>query len=348
MKESKSLSWTNNYISGLVSVIVPVYNAEKYLQRAIDSALCQDYRKIELILIDDGSSDLSGKICDFAAAKDTRVRVIHQSNRGPGAARNAGLKIAQGEYLAFLDGDDWMAPSMISEMVCVLKKMDSDIVICNYYIVSDKEKFSYYRIQEEKSLSQKEAVKMLLDDKIIRNFSCDKVFERKTFDHVFYLEDCHFEDVGTIYKTFLNADKITLYPKALYYYYQNVNSITHAYLKGQRETLKNDYDIVKVSIGRQKVLSLKYRDLAYRLARETDFNLLKLYNETIVFKNVDKSIRKEYQCKIKKVIKQNYSTIMKNPLSSRQHKLRINILLYCPTLYKMSLRLLYKKRGNYS
>ena len=106
-------------MDGLISVIIPVYNVAAYLPQCLDSVLSQDYEALEVILIDDGSKDESGAICDAYAARDSRVRVIHQQNAGGAAAKNAGLRIATGEYLTFVDSDDWLEPDAYASMMAL-------------------------------------------------------------------------------------------------------------------------------------------------------------------------------------------------------------------------------------
>ena len=116
----------------LLSVIVPIYNVEKYLPKCIDSILAQNYSEIEVILVDDGSPDGCPEICDNYAEKDKRIVVIHQKNLGVSAARNAGLKAAHGEYIGFVDPDDWISPSMYQEMITALERENADLAICGY------------------------------------------------------------------------------------------------------------------------------------------------------------------------------------------------------------------------
>lgn len=117
---------------GLVSVIVPVYNTEKYLRQCINSIIDQTYRKLEIILVDDGSTDRSGSICEEYAKQDSRIKVIHQKNGGLSAARNAALDVAAGEYIGFVDSDDYILPGMYENMVHCIEKQEADICVCMY------------------------------------------------------------------------------------------------------------------------------------------------------------------------------------------------------------------------
>ena len=118
----------------LISIIVPVYKAEKYLVQCVNSLLNQTYKNLEIILIDDGSPDNSGKMCDAFERNDQRIYVIHQTNRGVSAARNAGIRVATGEYICFVDADDWAVPQYIMELWKLSKQYQADAVIGDYYI----------------------------------------------------------------------------------------------------------------------------------------------------------------------------------------------------------------------
>ena len=138
--------------SPLISVIIPVYNVEKYLRECLDSVLAQTYKNLEIILIDDGSSDNSGQICDEYAAKDSRIKVIHQVNQGVSAARNAGLKAARGQYIGFVDSDDYIKPDMYEYLYQLISKDNADVAMCNFYKgsfrTSSKDILDNYKLQK--------------------------------------------------------------------------------------------------------------------------------------------------------------------------------------------------------
>lgn len=120
-----------------VSIIVPVYNVEAYLQRCVDSLAKQTYPCIEIVLVDDGSPDKSGELCDTLAKSDSRIQVVHQLNQGVSAARNHGLDVMSGDWVCFCDGDDWFEPDFVEKMLKCAQKENADYIICNYQIVSD-------------------------------------------------------------------------------------------------------------------------------------------------------------------------------------------------------------------
>ncbi len=144
-----------------LSIIVPVYKVEKYLPKCIDSILAQTFRDFELILIDDGSPDNCGAICDEYAARDSRIKVIHQANAGVSAARNAGLDIASGTYLGFVDSDDWIEPEMYETMIATEKEKQVDVVVCGVRYCSDTGEYIRSDLRGDKAYTAEEMLKTL-------------------------------------------------------------------------------------------------------------------------------------------------------------------------------------------
>ena len=138
-----------------ISVIVPVYNVEKYLRKCIESILNQTFREFELILVDDGSTDSSGKICDEYALKDSRIKVIHKENGGASSARNAGLDVAKGEYIGFVDSDDWIEMDMYGELYRLIKENNTDISVCGINNIKDI-KYKNENLKEKIQIIKKE------------------------------------------------------------------------------------------------------------------------------------------------------------------------------------------------
>ena len=162
----------------LVSIIVPVYKAEQWLHRCVDSILAQTMTDFELLLIDDGSPDKSGEICDEYASKDSRIKVIHQENKGSVGARNAGLAIAQGKYLAFVDSDDYVRENMLSAMVAVAERDNLDIVWCGVECeLKDQSVFSLFEVKDDVDYM----IKQLFNGKI-QGWLCNKLIKREFWD----------------------------------------------------------------------------------------------------------------------------------------------------------------------
>ena len=212
-------------MNDLISIIVPVYNVEQYLDRCVKSLLQQTYKNLEIILVDDGSPDRCGQMCDNYAKLDSRVLVIHKENGGLSDARNTGLCSASGKYIGFIDSDDWVAPDMFEVLYNGLIGNNADISICGYYKVQDNVVYSKY-IENAVVYSKQEALQELLLDNKIENYAWNKLYKSSLFtDDIKYPIDKHFEDVGTTYKLFMNAETIVVLPEIKYFYFRHPNSI---------------------------------------------------------------------------------------------------------------------------
>ena len=179
----------------MISVIIPVYGVEKYLPKCIESLLQQTYKNIEFILVDDGSPDSCGKICDFYAEKNEQIVVIHQENHGVSAARNAGLKIAKGDYIGFVDPDDWIASDMYQMMYLGLQKSRADIAICGYDYYDEQgylDESRRYVVRENEVVTQKEVMYRFSDmPPTIRHGVWNKLFKRDLLHNQKFKEGLH-------------------------------------------------------------------------------------------------------------------------------------------------------------
>jgi glycosyltransferase involved in cell wall biosynthesis len=208
-----------------ISIIIPVYNTEVYLSKCINSILTQTFTDFELILVNDGSTDNSGQICDDYAKRDKRVIVIHQLNGGPGKARNSALQVAQGEYISFIDSDDWIADDMLQEMSYLMSSNNVDIVVMSHYTIDlDNSIKKVENTVVDKIINRIDATSLILEDKIIYSFAWDKLYKRKLFEGVKYPENRIIEDIPTTYKLINNAENIFLSNKAYYYYVRRETS----------------------------------------------------------------------------------------------------------------------------
>lgn len=211
-----------------VSVIVPVYKVERYLNRAINSILKQTYSKLEIILVDDGSPDRCGEICDDYTKKDSRIRVIHKNNGGLSSARNAGLDIATGEYVVFVDSDDFIHPHMIERILSVAEKEKCDIVQCCFFRF-DSGIFEERLTDQVNILSKYEALERI--DNAAYMAVWNKIYKKDIFIDIRFPEGKIHEDVGCTYKLFFASERIAVIADELYGYYVNPNSITTSKIK---------------------------------------------------------------------------------------------------------------------
>ena len=212
----------------VLSVIVPVYNVERYLGRCVDSILAQTYKTLEIILVDDGATDRSGVICDEYAAKDSRIRVIHKKNGGLSSARNAGIDAASGEYLAFVDSDDWIEPEMYETMLVLMKCYDAKLVCAGRYDVDGGtgEKTVGLCPEREEAISAEEMVGRIFLWQGCDSSACDKLYHRSLLDTFRFPAGKVCEDVPTTYKIVLQAQRAVLCPKPFYNYYHRPDSIS--------------------------------------------------------------------------------------------------------------------------
>lgn len=220
-------------VKPVVSAIVPVYQAEPYIHKCIDSILAQTFSDFELILVDDGSPDQCGSICDEYARKDQRVRVIHKPNGGVSEARNIGLDQARGYYISFIDPDDWIEPGLFRDTIDFCEKNDVDVVCFEVCEVRNERKRVHYRFEDNKVFAGQDALVKILTD-IIDNSPCNKVYKKEVWRDVRFPVGRRFEDVATIYRVFNHAETIGYIKKYYYYYVKHEGSAIALSFDAQR------------------------------------------------------------------------------------------------------------------
>lgn len=222
----------------LISVIVPVYNVEHYIKRCVDSILVQTYTNLEIILVDDGSTDRSGRICDEYAEIDLRVKVIHVNNSGQAEARNLGMDKAKGDYYAFVDSDDYIMTDYISYLYEIMQTKEVQISICGYQKITEqienKKKIDNSLNKEIKVYDSKEGIFQLLYQKGIVTVVWGRLFKSKLFCNIRFPKGKLHEDVAILYKLFDAADKIACGAEEKYYYFQRYGSTMNKKFYRQR------------------------------------------------------------------------------------------------------------------
>lgn len=228
-----------------LSIIVPVYNVEPYLACCLDSILAQTFADFEVLLIDDGSTDASATICDDYAKKDSRIRCFHKENGGHMSARQAGFRQAAGEYVTFVDSDDWIAPSMYQSMCAAAKKHDTDVICCNYTAVTPEKEirrldFCNPGFYDRQQLKEEIYPNMLFSGSFfhygVSPSLCTKLFRRSLFEkHLFQvpLSLKLGEDGLAVYSCLLEASSVYFLPEAFYYYRSSSSSLTHTMDSGR-------------------------------------------------------------------------------------------------------------------
>ena len=213
----------------MITIVVPVYNVEKYLTRCVDSILNQTYADFELLLVDDGSPDNCGKICDEYAEKDSRIFVIHQKNGGLSAARNTGInwfyEQNRSNYITFLDSDDWLHPDYLRILMNGITENDVKTSVCNYKRVTDEIHHESYDNIEYVLTSPED---FLVNHSWQYNYAWGKLYHKDVFDDVRYPVGKNFEDTFTTYKVLHKCEKIAYTELQLYYYFLNEQGITRS------------------------------------------------------------------------------------------------------------------------
>lgn len=213
-------------MNNLISVIVPIYNVENYLPRCVDSLINQTYKNLEIILVDDGSPDSCPKICDDYANKDSRIKVVHKENGGLSDARNAGMKVATGEYISYIDSDDWVEPSMFEDMLNRLLLDNSDVVSCGVkWVEEDGTLIRDVTVEKDAVIGKEEAVKEILSDGLLKQHVWNKLYKSELVSDIPFEKGKYHEDVYWSYQIFGKSGRVSVMTKSYYCYVQRDNSI---------------------------------------------------------------------------------------------------------------------------
>lgn len=327
----------------LISIIVPVYNVEEYLVECLDSIVKQSYSNIEIIIVDDGSTDGSGKICKEYLKKDNRIKYYKKKNGGLSSARNYGIKKSSGKYLSFIDSDDVISYNMIEILYKELINNSCDISVCKYKIFTNKfiVNNDSYNVD---IMYQDEYIKNLMLDYKISSHSCNKLFNRKLFNDIKFIVGKKYEDIGTIYKLLLSVKKIVYVNKELYGYRFRNNSITNYLNK------KNLLDYIDM-------INVRYEDLIkdkYELKDYIDTNrinsITRYFLEIIRCNSYELLNDKEVKDKLENEILIYKKLFRKEIIKINSLKNNISNLLFLisPKLFFNVMRIFYKIKSKLS
>lgn len=254
----------------MLSIIVPVYNVEKYLEECVQSLLNQTYQDYEIILVDDGSTDSSGKICDMMAEHSSKIRVIHKENGGLSSARNAGLKAARGRYMGFVDSDDYILPTMYEKLIYVMRKYRAQIASCKHFDFcmnsTLKEKNADIKITQDqvKVCNKREIFKLLFTHRISESV-WDKLYSADL------LKDCHFaegeinEDTSFVFHLLDKASKTVVIDQELYGYRTRQGSITKSGYSEKFRVVEPHLNEIKCSIVQRYPEMIPYLNHFYSI-----------------------------------------------------------------------------------
>lgn len=253
----------------LVSVIVPAYNAEKYLGFCLDTVIAQTHKNLEIIVVDDGSTDNTGKICDEYANKDSRIKVIHQENKGLSSARNAALDIMTGEYIAFIDSDDFIEPQAIELLLFDCIEYNSEIIIYDSIDVSEM-KFVDHTITNNVRTYSSNFLLQNLELLSNRESACTRFFRKSIFDRLRFPINKRYEDSYIAYQTIELSNTVSFTDAKLYYYYLSPNSIMRSDFSAKNYDVIYSYDNkidVLIRNNCEKSAQMVYRDYLYNVSR---------------------------------------------------------------------------------
>lgn len=233
----------------LITVIVPVYKVEAYLERCVKSIISQSYRNLEIILVDDGSPDASPKMCDDWAKKDERIKVIHKENGGLSDARNIGVDAAIGRYVCFIDSDDYIGEKFVETLYDLIMNCHTDVSAVGFREVTEDDFAEKITEDGEVRIFEGEdSIRELFFNATYANYACNKMYKKELFESIKFPVDRKMEDLGTTYKLLLAATKIAFSTKPLYFYYQRDDSILHkrdrSFYKDKFELSLERYDVI--------------------------------------------------------------------------------------------------------
>lgn len=307
--------------SDLVSIIVPVYNVEMYLKKCVDSIVNQTYRNLEIILVDDGSTDSSGQICDTCKEFDDRIMVIHKSNGGLSDARNVGLSVANGKYCAFIDSDDFITSDTVERLYSAMMGYDCQIAVCNMMrIYEDETTESFYRPVEKLTvLSGEQRFETLKQPSV-----CNKLFQTELLKGIQFPKGKFYEDTFIYHVLAYRAKKIVLTGHDGYYYLSRKESIL-----GQPQFTDRYFDFVEAVYIRMRFL------LEHNVVRYGEEACLSLY---VAVANSEKWISKTEQntekfAQMRKWYRIAYRELMNSSYIGIKQKVGVVLLRYFPSIH---------------
>lgn len=305
----------------LISVVVPVYNVEHYLKKCVDSICHQTYRNLEIILVDDGSTDCSGSLCDEFATSDSRIRVIHKSNGGLSDARNAGMELASGEWWMFVDSDDYIAPDTAETLLLAAVENHCEIAICNMMRIYEdgKQEPFYCPVTEPTIWAGEQRFETLRQPSV-----CNKLFRADLFKELRFPKRKFYEDTFVYHVLAHRANRIALTGLSGYYYLSRRESIL-----GQSQFTDRYFDYVEAIHERAMFL------FNHGVSRYGEEACLSLYAAIV---NSTKNIRKtpqnaEHFQRMWEWYELAYRNLMSSPDTSIKQKLRLFFLKYAPKIH---------------
>ena len=307
-----------------ISVIVPVYNTVDGLRRCVDSLLAQTLRPIEIILVDDGSTDGSEAICEeYAARYPQFVRVIHQSNGGASSARNRGIEAARGEIFSFIDSDDYIDADMLETLSALMERQDADMAACEMAL--EKPDGSYCRVKEDVSFcwDTRQALVELNSYRYLHASFCNALFKKRAIGSLRFREGTRCEDYDLLYQVVAQCDRVAYCSRALYHYVQRPNS--------NSRTADICLAPMEISLRQLAFFREDFPDIVYAAETDCAFSHMGIY--TAYIRN-GAACPRELLIKLKKEAKRHLSALLKNDRIPLIKKIQAITFCYMTPLYK--------------
>lgn len=318
-----------------ISIIVPVYNVEKYLHKCVDSILAQTFTDFELILVDDGSPDNSGAICDEYEKKDERVKVIHKKNGGLSDARNAGIDAAQGRYFGFVDSDDYIENDMYELLYKNIIENSAEMSICGIYDIYKGKKTRKIPMFQ-KVISKNDAMKMVLEAEVISVHAVNKLYKRELFDTIKYPINKITEDAAIILQLLDQCQKVVVDSSQKYYYFHRENSIS------SNKFSVRDLDTIEVWENNEYWIKNRYPELLNNVHTRVCWanfvvldKIILAYDSWEAYPDVSKKIRD--------FLTDNFYFIIKNQRFTFGRKLSMILLLASIRVYGFLVKVQYNR-----
>lgn len=289
----------------LISVIVPVYKVEAYLDRCVQSIVNQTYSNLEIILVDDGSPDNCGCLCDAWAAKDSRIKVIHKENGGLSDARNAGMVVATGKYIAFVDSDDYIAPEMYQLLIERVQKDGSDIAACGVEMVFEDGHPSRMLTKSGSCvLNTEEAMAAVIDESWLKQPVWYKLYRTELVRDILFPAGKYHEDVFWTYQAVAQAKKVSVFDTPCYFYLQRSGSIM-----GEGYSLRR-LDAIEAKLQRLEFVKAKFSELTEKA--QTDLLFSCLYQGQLAIKSLDEGQKQDVFSFLDNILPFSYISINKS------------------------------------
>lgn len=312
----------------MVSVVVPIYRVEKYLRKCVDSLLQQTYKNIEIILVDDGSPDACPEICDELKKTDDRIVVIHKKNGGLSDARNAGIQIANGTYITFIDSDDYVTDTYVEYLYSLIEKYHTRMSLCTHTVVFEKGNNIIYGNGKDEVLTTEICLERMLYDDVINTSAWAKLYETEMVRKFPYPVGKLFEDIATTYKFFMECGTIACGYKSQYFYMLRSSSIVYQKFNMKKLELLEMTDIMAKDVLKeypQLKTAIRRRQLYAR------FSTLNQFQNVSGYKNEKKELIS--------YIRKNKDCVIKNSKAPKRDKLAVIALSFGYPVYKLCWKL---------